>query len=66
VLLYFTGRGVGQHALWARVMAMLLTTGFLVFSIGITSILRRNLAPLACLPIGLSLDTLWVLCWRFA
>jgi hypothetical protein len=66
VLLYVTGRGIGQHAGWARIVAIVLAAGLLLVSIGVLALLRRDLALLAGLPIGLSLYTLWVLGWRFA
>jgi hypothetical protein len=66
VLLYFIGRGIGHRAMWARIFGIVLTSGFLLVSILALTSLRRDLAPIAVLPIGLSLYTLWVLGWRFA
>jgi hypothetical protein len=66
VVLYVTGRGIGNHATWARILAILISLGFLVSSVGVLMILRRDLAALACVPIGMSLYMLWALCWRFA
>jgi hypothetical protein len=66
VLLYFIGRGIGHRATWARILGIVLTSGFLLVSIMALTSLRRDLAPIAALPIGLSLYTLWVLGWRFA
>jgi hypothetical protein len=69
VLFYFTGRGLGHHADWARVVAILINVGLAVVCCLIVTTLvsvRRDLAPLAALPIGLSLYALWVLIWRFA
>jgi hypothetical protein len=66
VLLYFVGRGVKHRATWARFVGIILTSGFLLISILALTSLRRDLAPIAVLPVGLSLYTLWVLGWRFA
>ncbi len=66
VLLYFVGRGVRRRATWARFVGIILTTGFLLISILALTSLRRDLASVAVLPVGLSLYTLWVLGWRFA
>jgi hypothetical protein len=66
VLLYLTGRGIGHHATSARIMAMLLSTGLALASVSLMVAMRRDHAPFAALPIGLSLYTLWVLIWRFA
>jgi hypothetical protein len=72
VLLYLTGRGIGQHATWARIIGMMISFGFALVSFAVMMAIRRNLAPdqaaLAAfaVPIGLSLYTLWVLIWRFA
>jgi hypothetical protein len=65
VILYATGRGIGNHATWARIVGGLITVGLLLCSLGLLAALRSDLALLAWLPIGLSLYTLWVLCWRF-
>lgn len=66
VLLYLTGRGIGHHATWARIIAMLISAGLALTSVGLMVAMRRDHAPFAALPIGLSLYTLWVLIWRFA
>jgi hypothetical protein len=66
VLLYLTGRGIGQHAVWARIMAMLISAGLALISCAVMLVMRRDHAPFAVLPIGVSLYTLWVLIWRFA
>ena len=66
VLLYLVGRGVKHRATWARFVGIILTTGLLLISILALTSLRRDLAPIAVLPVGLSLYTLWVLGWRFA
>ena len=65
-LLFLTGRGIGHHAAWARIMAMLLSTGLALMSCAVMVVMRRDHAPFAALPIGLSLYSLWVLIWRFA
>jgi hypothetical protein len=66
VLLYLTGRGIGHHATWARIIGMLISASLALTSVGFTVVMRRDHAPFAALPIGLSLYTLWVLIWRFA
>jgi hypothetical protein len=66
VLLYLTGRGIGHHAAWARIMAMLLSLGLALASCAVMMVMRRDNAPFAVLPIGVSLYSLWVLIWRFA
>jgi hypothetical protein len=40
--------------------------GLMLVSCSLAAVMERNLAPLAAVPIGLSLYTLWVLIWRFA
>jgi hypothetical protein len=65
-LLYLTGRGIGHHATWARVVAILMSLGLTAVSYSLATMMQRNLAPLAAVPIGLSLYTVWVLIWRFA
>jgi hypothetical protein len=65
-LLYFTGRGVGHHATWARIVAIGMSIGLTMVSCSVAALMERNVAPLAVVPIGLSLYTLWVLIWRFA
>lgn len=66
VLLYLTGRGIGQHAAWARIIAIALSCGLALISCAIIVVLRRDLAVSAAAPLALSLYTLWVLIWRFA
>ena len=66
ILLYFTGRGIGHHAPWARFMAILMSIGMAAVSCAIALIIRRELVPISLAPIALSLYTLWVLIWRFA
>jgi hypothetical protein len=69
VLFYFTGRGIGQHADWARIVAMLISAALALLSCSIMAAFltaRRELAPFAALPAGFSLYCLWVLIWRFA
>ena len=65
VLLYLTGRGIGHHALWARIVGFLISAVFLLSSCAIMAVMRRDNAAFALLPIGLSLYSLWVLIWRF-
>ena len=69
VLVYFTGRGIGLHADWARILATLISAGLALLSSFVMVALinvRRELAPFAALPVGFSLYCLWVLIWRFA
>ena len=69
VLLYFIGRGIGRHSRWARIVAMLITAVILLAFFSLLPALlaaRQDLTPLAALPIGFCLYTLWVLIWRFA
>jgi hypothetical protein len=62
LLLYLTGRGIGHHAIWARIIAILLSLGLAAAS---CAMMRRELVPIVLLPTALSLYTLWVLIWRF-
>jgi hypothetical protein len=66
LLLYLTGRGIGQQATWARVVAILLSLSLALASGAIMAVMRRDHAAFATLAIGLSLYSLWVLIWRFA
>jgi hypothetical protein len=66
VLLYLTGRGIIHHATWARISAIVLSTGLAIASCAIMAVMRRDNAPFAMLPIAASLYTLWVMIWRFA
>jgi hypothetical protein len=66
VLLYLTGSGIGRHAIWARIVAILTAALLALASCAVMAVMRRDHAPFAALPIGLSLYTLWVLIWRFA
>jgi hypothetical protein len=65
VLLYLTGRGIGQHAIWARITAIVSSCALALISCAVMAALRRDLAVFAAAPLGLSLYTLWVLIWRF-
>ncbi len=65
VCVYFIGKGIDNHAGWARVMAMLMAGGFLVVSLGLMTCLPRHLIPVPCVTTGLSLYALWVLGWKF-
>ena len=64
--LYLTGRGIDRQAAWARIIALALSGGLALVSCVLMAVLRRELAPFAVVPLGLSLYTLWVLLWRFA
>lgn len=66
LLLYLTGSGIGRHAVWARIVAILTASLLAVASCAVMAAMDRDHAPFAVLPIGLSLYTLWVLIWRFA
>jgi len=66
VLLYRTGRGIIHHATWARISAIVLSTGLALASCAMMAVMQRDHAPFAALPIALSLYTLWVMIWRFA
>ncbi len=66
LLLYLTGSGIGQRAIWARIVAIPISIGLAFMSCTIMAFIRRDLAPFAALPTGLSLYALWVLIWRFA
>jgi hypothetical protein len=69
VLLYLTGRGIGRHSRWARIVAMLTSAGLLLAFCSIAPALltaQHDLVPYAALPIGFCLYMLWVLIWRFA
>lgn len=66
VLLYLTGSGIGRHAIWARIVAILTASLLALASCAVMAVMRRDHAPFAALPIGISLYALWVLIWRFA
>jgi hypothetical protein len=69
VLLYFTGRGIGRHSGWARIVAILMSAGIALAFCSLLSPLwqtRQDLALFAALPICFCLYALWVLIWRFA
>jgi hypothetical protein len=65
VSLFFTGRGLVLHATWARITAILATSGFLLISFLVMTALRRGAAAFALIPIGGSIYMLWVLIRRF-
>lgn len=65
IVLYLTGRGIGHHAMWARVSGIVLSIGLALVSCAIMAVMRRDHAAFAALPIGLSLYALWVMVWRF-
>jgi hypothetical protein len=69
VLLYLTGRGLGRHSRWARIVALLTSAGLMIACCSMVPTLlatRQDLAPYAALPIGFCFYMLWVLIWRFA
>ena len=66
LLLYLTGSAIGRHAVWARIVAILTASLLALASCAIMMVVRRDHAPFAALPIGLSFYALWVLIWRFA
>jgi hypothetical protein len=66
VLLYLTGSGIGRHAIWARIVAILTASLLALASCAVMAVMRRDHAPFAALPIGISLYALWVMIWRFA
>jgi hypothetical protein len=66
VLLYLTGSGIGRHAIWARIVAILTASLLALASCAVMAVMRRDNAPFAALQIGISLYALWVLIWRFA
>lgn len=65
ILLYLVGRGIGHHANWARIIAIMMSIGLATASCAILAALRGDQAPVAIAPIALSLYTLWALIWRF-
>jgi hypothetical protein len=62
--LFLTGRGLILHATWARIVAGLGTSGFLLISFLAMIALRRG-AAFALIPIGVSIYMLWALIRRF-
>ena len=66
LLLSLTGSGIGHHATWARIVAILIASSLTVASCAIMVAIRCDHAAFAALPIGLSAYTLRVLIWRFA
>jgi hypothetical protein len=66
LLFYLTGSGIGQHAIWARIVAILTASLLAIASCAVMAVMRRDHAAFAALPIGISLYALWVLIWRFA
>ena len=61
VLLYLTGRGIIHHATWARISAIVLSTGLALASCAIMAVMRHDHAAFGALPIAFSLYTLWVM-----
>ena len=66
LLFYLTGSGIGRHAVWARIVAILTASLLALTSSAVMAAMPRENAPFAALPIGLALYALWVLIWRFA
>jgi hypothetical protein len=66
LLLYFTGRGIAHHAMWARVMGMLICVALLLACVGLLSVTDRTATAVVCMGIAVSLYTIWVLGWRYA
>jgi hypothetical protein len=64
VCVFFTGRGLVLHAAWARIAAIIASSGFLLISFLTMTSLRRGNAY-ALIPLALSIYMLWVLIRRF-
>ncbi len=65
VVMYVTGRGIARHATWARVIASLISIGFLLLWFGVLAVLPGDWIFVACMAIAVSFYTLWVMTWRF-
>jgi hypothetical protein len=63
--LFFAGRGLLRHRLWARVVGALFTLGLLLVSFGAVMILDRSWAIDVAPMIAFCVYALWVLGWRF-
>jgi|SRR5450755_1056492 hypothetical protein len=63
--LFFAGRGLLRHRLWARVVGALLTLGLLLVSFAAVAILDRSRAVDVAPLIAFCVYALWVLGWRF-
>ncbi len=66
VLLFFVGRGIAHHAMWARVMGILISAALLLACIGLLSVTDRMATMTVCVGIVVALYTIWVLGWRYA
>jgi len=64
--LVYTGRGLQQHAVWARVVAGILALACLLSSSGMVLGLPRAGAATSLLLAGAAAYSLWVLGWRFS
>lgn len=65
-LLYLIGSGLGRQAVWARIVAGILSVAFAVLSAAAVAALRREPAALVpALTLALALHSLWTLVWRF-
>src|SRR5579862_7162372 len=62
--LFFTGRGLVLHAAWARILAGLMASGFLLVSLMAMTVLKRG-AAFGLIPIGMAIYMLWTLIRRF-
>ena len=63
-VLFFTGRGLFLHAVWARLVAGAAASGMLLVSFLALTSLRRG-GTFALIPVGVSIYMLWVLVRRF-
>ena len=59
-------RARGWIHVYAAVVAILTAALLALASCAVMVVMRRDNAPFAALPIGISLYALWVLIWRFA
>ncbi len=64
--LFYTGRGLMAHALWARLAGGILTFGLLLLSFAGMMSLPRGGAWISVLFAGLATYAMWVLGWRFS
>ena len=65
-VLFYTGRGLQQHATWARIVGGILALGFLMSSSGMVLGLPRAGAITSLALFGAAAYSLWVLGWRFS
>jgi hypothetical protein len=66
LLLYAVGRGIDHHSMLARIAAILISLGFLLCALMITTSAPGLWRLVALPPLAISLYALWVLCLRFA